>query len=361
MVLSGVYYSIQPQNFRLSAQWIYNQNPSQLQDVQINTTPPAIVRNSFRSSRLVEEVLEQNPEFEFEGDTEAISSSISQSVEFEQSEYDTNLVNIRYTTSKPNRDAQVLNAWLDNFVQMQQKQLRERLEEREKTLRTRLDYLQEQFQDWQKEWGDLQSDSLPRVIKTRLENAWKNYERAEKSSSKLREQLEVKRERLNKIEDLLEKEPKAFEIKMPLVKLSELIVSGRLAEQMNDAYTELRQNRVSFATQIASHKEALRQYENNQPEALDEIDQLQESLLRAEHQYNRLEQSGEILRKRITQYENELSAVQFVKSDLPDRFDLFYTEPPGEQIDQNGRRNTFLAGVVSFLLIFFGVAFWEIL
>ncbi len=359
-ILAAAYFFPQPEKFQLTARWTYKESPSELQDVQIDTAPPTVVRDSFRSSDLVEQVLRENPELEFKGDTGDIAVSLSRGVELE-SNNENNLVNIFYTTSDPVRGSKLINNWLDVFVQKQRKQFLTKLQNREETLQDRLDYLRDQFQDWRAAWSDFPSDSSPRVITTRLENAWSTYERAEKSPSKLREQLEITRSQLQSIQKLLKNEPKAFKIQIPLVQLSGAGISNRISEQLNDAYADLRQKRVDSTTEIASIEEELRQYEKKRKKSLNEIDRLQAIKVQQEEKYNRLEQRGETLRDRINRYEAELSNVQFLKVDLPDRFNLFYTEPPGEQLEQNGRRNTLLAGVVSFLLLFFGVAFWEIL
>ena len=74
------------------------------------------------------------------------------------------------------------------------------------------------------------------------------------------------------------------------------------------------------------------------------------------------------LLQRNTQYIEQLQSVgedifwlnYLLEGDLS-LYEISPAESPGVKLDQNGQRKSVLAGVVTFLLLFFGVAFWEIL
>lgn len=362
MILVGVNYSFQPQKFRLSAQFIYYDNPVELQETDISSPPSNIIRNAFQSPGLVEEVLRTNPQFTFRGDTSDIAVSYSRGVELVRTDGDTNgLFDVRLTTSEPVQDSKIINNWLNVFVRDQNNQFRSKLRERENKLQKRVNYLENRFKDWREDWSQIEGDSIPQVIQTRLDRHWKTYERAENSPPELREKLAVNQSRLSSIQALLKEEPSAFEFRVPLVNLSGSGVSESLAEQVNQAYANLRQERVTTSVKISSLDEELNQYEKKQEKALSSIKTLKAKLPVVEKNYNRLNKRGNYLIEQLNQYQTKLEATEFLRANPPDRFDVFPAEAPGEPIGQNTRRNTLLAGVVTFLLLFFGIAFWEIL
>ncbi len=284
-------------------------------------------------------------------------------------------ISLRVKTTAPDSVASVLQGLLKDVRTSERKSIKEKLLHRKKALKTQKSYLNKQWKQWLTEWKNIVGDTFPDLLQPRLTSYKSNYQSAAKQLSKVRRKQEMTSAKLKEIKRLLKNEPPHFGYKLsPYFLLTLQGNSSNLsAEQLeniqkapsnilNTAYLQLRKKRVDLVPKVSSLAVKKNQLKNR-INKMDTLVTLIRKFPALKEQKSSLKRKQKYFRKKINQVESNLSTVNYLLSSLPAFYEIYPPELPGKRIPtkDNSRRNTLLAGAVSFLLLLFGTAFWEII
>jgi hypothetical protein len=361
----GAYYVFTPQTYRLTAQFTVERNNQQLNMVDVNIPPQSVLISRFRSVETAERLLSKY--YPNSGSLETISLNFVSDIEIETStDSGIEAYELEYETSRPDSAARIVEGLMTDFKRRVNDDLATRLKDREEYFRHRRSILNQRWANWRKEWSRFLADTIPRLVAPKLENAEKNYQSAVKEMSTLERKIAVKQATLKDLNKLLENEPVTFDYKVPYLPMTGTVSkrgsnSTVEAKAINDAYQQLRTMRVKTSSKLASLKEERMSLRRMLEDSSQTIRSLERTLPELRQRNQALEEERDYFQDALTTANKKLTALNFLINSPPQLIELYPPSGVNEPISQNAARNTVLSGAVTFLLLFFGVAFWEIL
>lgn len=372
-VLTGTFFVISPDQYRVSGTLTIDSNQDELSELDVGLPPTDLLVESFRSTSELRPLLDKYRLLEDVENPEQYALNFSNEISIDTSISGTgpDRFDVLLETTTPDTIAALLNDRFKSFRSNQIRELKERLKERRENLQERQAYFENQWQEWRSQWNDLRGDSLPSLLKPQYQNALSRYKNSITNIESTREKFAELKSRKSSIEDMIENEPVTFSYQSPYLPFlgerdpvagSKESKSGAIAsEAINEAYQDLRKQRVNTNVSLSNVQQRIKNLQENINENQKEYLNIRRKLPPLEQRVAELKNRRSFIEENLSSLRSSIDTIDSLLNSMPQLIQIYEAESPGELVDSNGRRNTLLAGVVSFLLLFFGVAFWEIL